>query len=985
MYLDKSLPSEIRYLSIIQLKNGIDKYWRRTAQNAITAEEKAEIRSHLLEGGIGEAETQLALQNALVVSKVVRIDYPLDWPDVLTSLIKALRTANESNQLHLRRGMLMLLQVVKELATARLRKSQTSLQSVTPEIVFLLSEVYTEKVSYWMAFLNGNGDDEGGAIDAMENSLLAIKILRRLLIVGYEYPNHDKDVQQLWEHSQHQFGQFLEMISQEPPVLGSPAKELVEKHLVQFSKLHVQMSNTHPAAFALLPNSLDLVRGYWGLVSKFGESYGSESQDFSAKALRGNDGSKTERPVMEKLCLKGLTLLRACMKMVFSPAQSFKYRSAEVKEEQQRGVNLIKSQLLTDELVAAIANTIVTKFFVFRQVDLEAWEEDEDEWEIREEGGGDTWEFEVRPCSEKLFMDLVINFKHLLVLPLLSFFQSVAGESHSTVVTKDAVYTAMGLSAPVVFQSFDFDAFLTSTLVNDVQQTGPGYKVLRRRIAILIGQWVTIKISEANRPLVYQIFQHLLKTEDETNDHVVRVTAARQLKLVVDDFLFQAEGFLPFAPDILGRMMALTQEVENTETKMAVLETIRIVAVRLEQHIVPFTDHIVSILPGLWEASGEEHLLKQAILTLLSTLVAAMKDQAQRYHSLILPLIQRAVEPGSEMQVYLMEEALDLWSTILAQTPTPATPDVLALAESAFPLLEIGSDNLRIVLNIVESYILLAPEAMLRDAVRLRILSYMTNLLGVKKRELAGLVTTIVENMIRAAEALGGSQGVSQIAKDLFESGYTEKVFEGLRDAWEAHQTVGPDRKYPRLDDVVETDYFTILARIALADPTVFLNMLSSVGNANEVWSWLSTEWFRHFDSMANIDRQKLSCLALTRLLELASPVTPIILESLQDYFAMWTTVISEMIAGREDGGDNLVWASNEGNEFEDPEGVRKRLHAASDPVHAVHTFEFVKERLGGLVQIVGGEEEFQRNWMVNVDKDVLAGFQGLGQQPEMN
>lgn len=74
---------------------------------------------------------------------------------------------------------------------------------------------------------------------------------------------------------------------------------------------------------------------------------------------------------------------------------------------------------------------------------------------------------------------------------------------------------------------FDFDRFLTSTLVNDVQQTGQGYKVLRRRIAILIGQWITIKISDSNRPLVYQLFQHLLNKNDETNDHVVRVTAAR--------------------------------------------------------------------------------------------------------------------------------------------------------------------------------------------------------------------------------------------------------------------------------------------------------------------------------------------------------------------------------------------------------------------------------------------------------------------------
>lgn len=31
VFLDHSLPLEVRYLAIIQLKNGIDKYWRKTA------------------------------------------------------------------------------------------------------------------------------------------------------------------------------------------------------------------------------------------------------------------------------------------------------------------------------------------------------------------------------------------------------------------------------------------------------------------------------------------------------------------------------------------------------------------------------------------------------------------------------------------------------------------------------------------------------------------------------------------------------------------------------------------------------------------------------------------------------------------------------------------------------------------------------------------------------------------------------------------
>lgn len=30
-YIDRRLPLEVRYLAVIQLKNGIDKYWRKTA------------------------------------------------------------------------------------------------------------------------------------------------------------------------------------------------------------------------------------------------------------------------------------------------------------------------------------------------------------------------------------------------------------------------------------------------------------------------------------------------------------------------------------------------------------------------------------------------------------------------------------------------------------------------------------------------------------------------------------------------------------------------------------------------------------------------------------------------------------------------------------------------------------------------------------------------------------------------------------------
>jgi hypothetical protein len=97
VFLDKSLPYEVRYLAIIQLKNGIDKYWRKTAQkynhhptveahghsltilSAASKEDKNTIRVRLLESAVNEADNRLALQNAIMVAKIVRFEYPNDW------------------------------------------------------------------------------------------------------------------------------------------------------------------------------------------------------------------------------------------------------------------------------------------------------------------------------------------------------------------------------------------------------------------------------------------------------------------------------------------------------------------------------------------------------------------------------------------------------------------------------------------------------------------------------------------------------------------------------------------------------------------------------------------------------------------------------------------------------------------------------------------------------------------------------------------
>ena len=153
------------------------------------------------------------------------------------------------------------------------------------------------------------------------------------------------------------------------------------------------------------------------------------------------------------------------------------------------------------------------------------------------------------------------------------------------------MYTAIGLAADVLQEHLDFDAFIESTLVPEAQKQKPGYNIIRRRIAIIISQWISIKVSDKTKPVVYQIYQHLLDPSDSLNDLVVRVTAGRKFKNCADEWEFKAENFMPYTADTLNRLMALVQEVELPETKMALLNTISVIVERLEHHVsISFID-----------------------------------------------------------------------------------------------------------------------------------------------------------------------------------------------------------------------------------------------------------------------------------------------------------------------------------------------------------------------------------------------------------
>ncbi|KAL8733431.1 MAG: hypothetical protein Q9181_003578 [Wetmoreana brouardii] len=977
IFIDSSLPVELRHLCIIQLKNGIDKYWRKTASNAIRKDEKDQIRSTSIESGIREPDLRLALQNAVTIAKIVRYEYPLDWPDAISSIVSKLRSVFQSNNrsLELTRSLLILLEVIKELSKARLQRPRTSLQAAALEVLQVLGKIYVDKTQIWMVFFNRNGDDEGGAIDSIEQSSLALRVLRRLLVAGWDFPNRSSEVQDFWTLLNSQYTDMLTLMANQSASLHDNTRRLVDKHLQQIAKLHLNLARDHPAGFALLQGSVHLLSVYWNLINQFGETLGSQTSKIPGVGLKHNGGvDDQEMPIMEYLSLKGLQLLRACAKMVFNPAQTFKYQHTEDKEEKARSRELMRVEVLTESFAQTAMQTLITRFFVFRPQDLQDWEEQPEEWELREEGSDDLAEYSTRTCAEKLFLELILNYKMQLVHPLLSIFNKVANPRTTDVFLKDSVYGAIGLAAPVLEDRIDFNPFLRETLAHEAQVKQPGYNILRRRIAIMLGQWLPVK-NGLDRPLVYQMFQHMLDKDDPLNDFVVRITAGRQLKNIILPFEFDITIFKPYTGTILSRLIALIEEVELIEHRLALLNTLTVLVQSMEEQITPFADQIISFLPPLWEQAGNEHLLKQNILAILSSLMSAMKANSQKYHQLIIPLVDSSVNVQSDTYVPLVEDALDLWEAVLQQTPSTAVPSLLPLVPRLFPVMEAGSDTLPKVLSITETYVYIAPHQMLSSVST--ILVPLTSLLNESKREITGSILNIIELLMRSAHQVGGNEALTALTSQLLEAGLLQTVVRGLHGAYEAHQSTGPHRSKTWLDVLVETDYLSLLSRLSLSSPGLLLDAVRAAtpnDRLDTTIKWMLSEWFRHLDNISHPEKKKLNCLALTALLQTGQSW---ILLHLQDLMSIWTEAVLELYGEDKSKGDYLLYRDPDSlkGERETAEEERQRELIFADPIHQLDLKTFIREHIQHAITCSGGTEAFQETWVVNVDRDVVEEF----------
>lgn len=896
----------VRWIAVLYFKNGIERFWRKTAPNAIPEDEKSMLRQQLIHN-FKEPVHQIATQLAVLISKIARFDCPRFWPELIPTLMEGIKSQDPLEQ---QRVALTLHHVVKTLASKRLMSDRKVFYELAASIFSYVLGLWNSITEQYFHFQELQNQQQ--MLITGEYAVLLLKVMRKLACYGFREPREVEDAVTFIKLVLQRLQQMLECKQK----LGNNLRllELREKMVTLFTKVLLDYEEMHPDTMVqFLHQSLEM-------------------------AVHYNLRETGKDLLFERFTVNSFNLVKMILR-----CENYK-PSKNLHENQEDSLTMeaykIKMSFFTYSTLSEILKRLVCQYLLLTEDDLQLWDTDPEEY-IGDEGG-DSWKFSLRPCAEVLFLTLFKEFRESLIPVLLEMVQEVQSspsnpDDLAMVAKKDAVYCAVGLASFDLFDDIDFDGWFSSQLLAELQNKHTNYRIIRRRVIWLIGQWIGVKFSITLRPVLYQSLLPLLKQDE---DPVVRIEAANTLKNAVDDIDFKTDDFMPFLESTFGLLFELLKEVSECETKMRVLHVMSFVIERVGMEIRPHAQTLIQYLPLLWEASVEHHMLRCAILTTLVHLVQGLGTHCVSMYNFLLPVIQLSTDMSQEPHVYLLEDGLELWLCTLHNSPA-ITPELLHLFCNMSQLLELGSENLRTCLKIIESYVLLGPKDFMQMYSSTLVTS-LSSLLTDLKTDGIVMVMKLIELVFKSFP-LEGPKVFSQMLPNIM-------------------TTILEKEEYPMIMAV----YLTLVGRMILQNQEFFWAFLENYcqnthKNSQEVLGNLVEVWECKLDTMTQPERRKLSAMALMSLI--TSNIS-VILQRFGTIINMCVEVLHDVCSEADNGTqiDSLVLSDDaelSEDELDTEHEARRKQLLLNDPVHTVSLKDYVISQLQKCQQ-VHGETGFQ-------------------------
>ncbi|KAG5716692.1 Importin-11 [Termitomyces sp. T112] len=977
-------PLAIRQQAIIQFKNAALAHWK--SRKLLNDEHRARIRSRSLTF-LDEEDETITQCSEVIVAKIARQDFPSNWENLITDLLGIIEvhlqkryvsmSEDPRDVLTLRRSVKLLNGIIKEFASIKMLNGVKTMANLVDSLYPVLYRYYSQLApTVSPSTVTPQTIRSSRISDDILLSHLVYKCLVKTTIwlwnridkVSKEERELNRArIRELFENSVVQVKGLIELrtdvaigLTQTNSNTDPQVQRFIDiftRHVRVFGKFFRRLQQLSPARFIALPMCSDLILYYWSQV---------------VRATTGapnlvSDSNQAPFPVRH--LVQGMVL--------------FKESLAQWTPNRRDGTP--NENALSEGFIQNAVELLVTRFMPLNPMDLEIWVADPEEWVNVEDKENDLWEYEIRPCSERVLLTIA-NMYPQYVTPLLeSTFRQITVQPPTktedtdlqAILQKEAIYCALGRCAGRLKDVIPFDQWLERTLAIEAQDTNPKYPLIKRRIAWLIGKWVSDGCAKPNNLKIWEVLVHLLKDRGQGTDYVVRLTAVVAIKECLDTLEFETPSFEPYLPTVVSELITMMGEADTFESKRRIDHTLNVVIEQVGQLIVPFIAVITQPLPQLWVEAGDQWLFKSSLLVTMSKLIESVKVESTALGGIVVPLVRDSLAPGAIIN--LDDDGLTLWLSALQNTLTLSSvngaPALFDLFPIAMNLLSTNFDLLGTTISIIESYFLLDASGILQAC---NVQLFTAFLVAFKSDS---TMITNATSMMRALNLLLQVAPPNLWGEALHTSGLFGYILTTLIDG--------------EASTILLTEHVLFLSRAAIVDRNMLLQLISATGPAHNLtvdhlYENMFDQWFGKFDNMSEPRFRKLTAMGVAALVSTAHPE---VLKRLPvEIFNLWVDVFYEIKEAQvvDDSDDNSPsapynlrrhWELDEApvSFYQDTQGTpeydRRKSVYDRDPVRTAHLGSYVGTHIRE-AEAAYGSQAFQAQYLSKADPTVLSQIQ---------
>ncbi|KAK8805511.1 hypothetical protein WA158_002167 [Blastocystis sp. Blastoise] len=655
-----SLQSSIRLLSLICLKNSIERQWRRSGRgelssSSISNEERTLLKTNLLNQVKVPCESFLFIhQLSAVVSRISRYD----WPNDFTELFDVLFDCINSNNIMLQtQAVIMLYSVISEHASKRLPMARKAFYSLS---LRLLPSLCIYKISIYGYLPN----------DASSLSSLLPPLISSLSILLSIYST-----------------------------IGEDNKRDIESTCKWLTKIYVETSKQ--ALYIYTESYITILNTYIQYLCSIFTS---------------------NTPSLYSLNTRALSFLVSTFDLLLPEDEQNSQGNVDPNSYTSIIRNNINTFMTSDQLYLCI-HTIVYNILYLSPSILISYVEDPEEFINRNNSDEciqeaiSLYKEITKKYPQYIYQYTSSQYEHINELIQSSSIESIQQLDYlyNLISLTPSLYSSLQPFSSFWFPQLISPCFSASTsaiLYNNKQYTYLS-NILKCRCLQLCVEWK----NDITKEIYHQLFEHITSYL-QTQDLALQLTCITTINSISSDMNFPKEAFQPYMSNYINSLIQILKSVSYSNIVLSIYESLDKIYTCMKSLGNDTYPTLFANILVLWEKvdeGGNHEHFQFILISLLRKMLCYIQQLDENTISVLLQLIQSVLTlPELTSNISIQEESLQLFKEILNHCIT-YTSYLHSLYTSLLPSLQTNPPSISIYLDIIERYILLGKDTFMVD------------------------------------------------------------------------------------------------------------------------------------------------------------------------------------------------------------------------------------------------------------------------------